>query len=190
MPDARNLTEPAGWLVKSLEDNPEAIRQSRLVTRAAVEALWSEIDAAQNRGFSLTWIWQTLHDKGMIAVRYNAFRKEVLRRSGQRSGRAAGASTQPPQPAAVLAPLPSSGAAAAPNPEDGITPSTSARETIREQPAPPLLASAPTEAQEPDEFYYRPNTPEERAARKAAARARVEAREAVEAAAAKAGEPG
>ncbi len=74
---------------KSLIDTVIIREQSPKRTKSKVEflALREEISEALEKGWSLTAIWETLHDEGSFTATYNTFRLYVLKYlNGQLSG--------------------------------------------------------------------------------------------------------
>ncbi|WP_115705381.1 TraK family protein [Legionella sainthelensi] len=74
---------------KSLIETVITGEQSPKRTKSKVEflALREEISEALEKGWSLTAIWETLHDEGSFTATYNTFRLYVLKYlNGQLSG--------------------------------------------------------------------------------------------------------
>lgn len=71
--------------VLTREQNPK--RTSARKSKVEFLALREEISEALEKGWSLTAIWETLHDEGSFTATYNTFRLYVLKYlNGQLSG--------------------------------------------------------------------------------------------------------
>lgn len=184
MNDNRNSNR----LIDALHSNPNALNAVRIRTRITVQKRWEEIEEATAADFPLMWIWKTLKDTQALVGSYQTFCREVSRQRQRRSTLSAPTSDAPGPAQSHSSTLPPTiGDIAFPNPDLALPPADTPPSAVMPT-ASPLPQREKDKA--PDDYYFRPKTPEERIERKAAMKARVEAREAAEAAEGnKAGEP-
>ena len=176
---------PRERLIDLIHARPESPKAASLRARISVQVRWDEIAETIDAGFPLSWIWEALQTAEGATFGLRTFRAEVARQKALQVRK--GAVAIPPLKPSTVVPELADGRAKPPSP---AVPAID-DDRLAQPPSDSLPAVAPLPPREkskgPDDYYFRPKTPEERAARKAAAKARVEAMEAAEAAAAKEG---